>query len=143
MSNLPIQSAVIRNNDNDSEQTITTNSRITSLSLLQQKQHNERITANNLACDEKHDLTSKYSSSIKLVEFFRYLYLLINYFRRNNDEFNTKTRRLQSITNNNTHDIIQNNCRTHTPFDSFAKLDLKPSPIDIKLEDYKKVKYIL
>ncbi len=67
MSNLPIQSAVIRNNDNDVEQTITTNNRITSLPLLQQKQHNERITANNLACDEKHDLPSKHSLSIKLV----------------------------------------------------------------------------
>jgi hypothetical protein len=67
MSNLPIQSAVIRNNDNDGEQTITANSQITSVSFLQQKQHNERITANNLACDEKHDLSSKRSSSIKLV----------------------------------------------------------------------------
>jgi hypothetical protein len=65
MSNLPIQSTVIR--DHDNEQTITTNNRITSLAFLQQKQHNERMTANNLACDEKHDLTSKHSSSIKLV----------------------------------------------------------------------------
>jgi hypothetical protein len=67
---------------------------------------------------------------------------LKNYFRKNNDEFNTKTRRLQSITNNNTHDIIQNNCRTRTPVDSFVQLNLKPSSIDIRLEDYKKVKYI-
>jgi hypothetical protein len=67
MSNLPIQSAVIRTNDNDGEKTITSNNRITSLSLLQQKQHNERITANNLACDEKHNLPSKNFSSIKLV----------------------------------------------------------------------------
>jgi len=68
---------------------------------------------------------------------------LKNYFRKNNDEFNTKTRRLQSITNNNTHDIIQNNCRTRTPVDSFVQLNLKPSSIDIRLEDYKKVKYVL
>jgi len=67
MSNLPIQSAVIRTNDNDGEQTKTSNNRITSFSLLQHKQHNERITANNLACDETHDLPSKHFSSIKLV----------------------------------------------------------------------------
>lgn len=48
---------------------------------------------------------------------------------------NTKTRRLQPITNNN--------YRTHTPVDSFVQLNLKPSSIDIKLEDYKKVnKYV-
>lgn len=54
------------------------------------------------------------------------------------DELNTKTRRLQPITNNNpkTHDS-----RTHTPVDSFVQLNLKPA-IDIKLEDYKKVKDI-
>jgi hypothetical protein len=59
----------------------------------------------------------------------------------NNEESNTKTRRLQSITNN---DMIQNNCRTRTSVDSFVQMNLKretPS-IDIKLEDYKKVKYI-
>ncbi len=66
-----------------------------------------------------------------------------NYFRKNNDEFNTKTRRLQSITNNNnTHDIVQNNCRTRTPVDSFVQLNLKPA-IDITVEDYKKVKYVV
>ena len=37
--------------------------RITSLPLLQQKQHHERITANNLACDETHELTTKHSST--------------------------------------------------------------------------------
>jgi hypothetical protein len=68
---------------------------------------------------------------------------LKNYFRKNNDEFNTKTRRLQSITNNNnTHDIVQNNCRTRTPVDSFVQLNLKPA-IDITVEDYKKVKYVV
>jgi hypothetical protein len=69
MSNLSKQSTIIRNNnDNDDEHKILTNSRITSSSILQQKQHNERITANNLACDEKHDVSSKHSSSIKLVK---------------------------------------------------------------------------
>jgi hypothetical protein len=121
MSNLPIPSAIIRNNDNDDQQKIiTTTSRITSLPYLQQKQHHERITANNLACDETHDLTSKNSLSMK----------------RNNDESNTKTRRLQSITNNNN---TQNNYRTHTAVDSFVQLNLTPA-IDIKLEDYKKAR---
>lgn len=70
MSNLPPkQSTINRNNDNDIEQTISSStSRITSLALLQQKQHNERINANNLACDEEHNLSSKHSSSIKLVQ---------------------------------------------------------------------------
>jgi hypothetical protein len=36
--------------------------------------------------------------------------------------------------------MIQNNCRTRTPVDSFVQLNLKPS-IDITLEDYKKVKF--
>lgn len=62
------------------------------------------------------------------------------YIRNSNDEFNTKTRRLQSITNNNSHDTLQNNYRTPTPVDSFVQLNLTPS-IDIKLEDYKKVRY--
>jgi hypothetical protein len=66
--------------------------------------------------------------------------MLLYYFRRNNDELNTKTRRLQPITNNNTHDMISNNCRTRIPVDSFVQLNLKPS-IDITVEDYKKVKY--
>jgi hypothetical protein len=55
---------------------------------------------------------------------------------------NTKTRRLQPITNNNTHDITSNNYRTRTPVDSFVQLNLKPSSIDIRLEDYKKVNFI-
>jgi hypothetical protein len=64
MSNLSKQSAIIHNDD---QQIMTTTNRITSLPLLQQKQHHERITANNLACDETHDLTS---SSIKFVLLF-------------------------------------------------------------------------
>jgi hypothetical protein len=124
MSNLSKQSAIIHNDD---QQIMTTTNRITSLPLLQQKQHHERITANNLACDETHDLTS---SSIK----------------RNNDESNTKTRRLQSITNNNNNNNnTQNTCRTRTPVDSFVQLNLKPETdikpdIHITLEDYKKAK---
>ncbi|CAF3340293.1 unnamed protein product [Rotaria sp. Silwood2] len=106
---------------NDEEQ-IT--NRITPLSIIQQKQYIERTTV----CDEKHDISSKTSSSIK----------------RTNDETNTKTRRLQSITNNNnnnnnTHIMLQNNCRTRTPVDSFVQLNLKPS-IDITVEDYKKTR---
>ena len=65
MSNLPNQSVLIRNNDTDDKQTMPTNSRITSLSFRQQKQHHERMTANDLACDEKHDITSKHSSAIQ------------------------------------------------------------------------------
>jgi len=61
-----------------------------------------------------------------------------NDFRRNNDESNTKTRRLQSITNNNN---TQNKYRTHTAVDSFVQLNLTPA-IDIKLEDYKKVTFV-
>ena len=53
------------------------------------------------------------------------------------DESTSKTRRLQSMTTNtNTPDS-----RMHTPVDSFVQLNLKPA-IDIKLEDYKKVKDI-
>ena len=61
MSNPPKQSSIIHNDDQ--QQIMTTASRITSLPLLQQKQHHERMTANNLACDETHDL-------IKFVLFF-------------------------------------------------------------------------
>ncbi|CAF3735883.1 unnamed protein product [Adineta steineri] len=117
------QSTIIRNDDNDNK---TTNNRITSLALLQQKQHIERTTANNLACDEQHNISSKHSLSLK----------------KNNDELNTKTRRLQPITNNNTHDMISNNCRTRTPVDSFVQLNLKPA-IDITVEDYKKTRVSL
>lgn len=37
--------------------------------------------------------------------------------------------------------MMQNNCRTRTPVDSFVQLNLKPS-IDITVEDYKKVSNI-
>jgi hypothetical protein len=83
-----------------------------------------------------------YQVSLIIHYYFLNIYWF-NYFRRNNDDFNTQTRRLQPITNNNTHDIIQKNCRIRTPVDSFVQLNLKPSSIDIRLEDYKKVKYIL
>ncbi|CAF3761458.1 unnamed protein product [Rotaria sp. Silwood1] len=73
--------------------------------------------------ETRHDISLKNSSSIK----------------RNNDETNIKTRRLQSITNNNSHVMLQNNCQTRTPVDSFVQLNLKP-PIDITVEDYKKTK---
>jgi hypothetical protein len=67
MSNLPKKSVINRNDDNDGEKTITANSRITSLAIIQKKQHIERTTANNLACDEQHDISSKHSSLLKLV----------------------------------------------------------------------------
>ncbi|CAF3420665.1 unnamed protein product [Rotaria socialis] len=112
MSQLPIQSSIIHNDEE------LTNNRITSLSHIQQKQYFEKTAANNLVANEKYDIASKSSSSIK----------------KNADETNTKARRLQPITNNNdTHTMIQNNCRTRTPVDSFVQLNLT-------VEDYKKTR---
>ncbi|CAF2137153.1 unnamed protein product, partial [Rotaria magnacalcarata] len=112
MSQLPIQSSIIHNDEE------LTNNRITSLSHIQQKQYFEKTSVNNLVANEKCDIASKSSSSMK----------------KNADETNTKTRRLQPITNNNdTHAMIQNNCRTRTPVDSFVQLNLT-------VEDYKKTR---
>ncbi|CAF0766941.1 unnamed protein product [Adineta ricciae] len=114
------QSPVVRNDDNHTtDQTISSTSRITSLAILQQKQHLERTTANNLACDEQHDLPSKHSSNSS----------------------KNSTRQLQSITNNNNNspDMISTNNRTHIPVDSFVQLNLKPS-MEISVQDYKKAR---
>lgn len=57
------------------------------------------------------------------------------------EESNSKSRRLQPLSNNATHESGQNNSRQPTPVDSFVQLNLKPA-IDIRLEDYKKVKFV-
>jgi hypothetical protein len=67
MSNLPIQSAVIHNDD---EQKMSTNSRITSPSILKRQQIIERTTANDQAYDEIHDVRPKTFPYIKLVLLF-------------------------------------------------------------------------
>ncbi|CAF1048006.1 unnamed protein product [Adineta ricciae] len=116
------QSPIVRNDDNHTmDQTISSTSRITSLAILQQKQHLERTTANNLACDEQHDLPSKHSSNSS----------------------KNSTRQLQSITNNNNNspDMISTNNQTHVPVDSFVQLNLKPS-VEISLQDYKKARVL-
>lgn len=73
MSNLPLQSAVLHNDDND-DQTHSTNSklssinsRITSRSILKRQQYIETRIANNQACDEIHDLQPKHSTIKKFV----------------------------------------------------------------------------
>jgi hypothetical protein len=60
MPNLSVRSTVISNNNNKNETDEDDEQAITSLAFLHQKQHNERITANNLACDEKHSLSIKF-----------------------------------------------------------------------------------
>ncbi len=68
MSNLPLQSAVLHNDDNDDQINLTNqklssiNSRITSRTILKRQQFIETRIANNQACDEIHDLQPKYSS---------------------------------------------------------------------------------
>jgi hypothetical protein len=64
--------------------------------------------------------------------------------RMANDELNMKVRRYPSMMMTTT-DIISNPNRTSTPVDSFVQLNLtrETPPIDIKLEDYKKVKSIV
>jgi hypothetical protein len=71
MSNLPLQSAVIHNDDND-EQTNSTNnilstinSRITSPLIIKRQQNTETEIANNQAYDEIHDLQPKHSLTKK------------------------------------------------------------------------------
>ncbi|UJR22473.1 hypothetical protein I4U23_025527 [Adineta vaga] len=118
------QSTIIQNDDNHTtEQTISSTSRVTSLAILQQKQHLERKTANNLACDEQHDLTSKYSSSSK--NQTRQFPFLTNNNNNNN--------------NNTTNEMTSTNYRAHTPVDSFVQLNLKPA-MEISLQDYKKAR---
>jgi hypothetical protein len=73
MSNLPLQSAVIHNEDNDEQTNTTTNklsplnSRITSRLIMKRQQHIETKIANNQACDEIHDLQPKYYAIKKFV----------------------------------------------------------------------------
>lgn len=75
MSNLPLQSGIIHNDDTD-EQTSPTNnklssinSRITSRLMIKRQQYTETKIANNQACDEIHDLQPKYSAIKKFVFF--------------------------------------------------------------------------
>lgn len=73
MSNLPLQSAVNHNDDNDEQITPSTNkfsslnSRITSPLIIKRQQNIETEIANNQAYDEIHDLQPKHSSIKKFV----------------------------------------------------------------------------
>ena len=70
MSNLPYSSTVLHNNDNDDRNNAKLSpisSRITSRSMLKRQQFIETQLANNQACDEVHDVQSKYSSLKKFV----------------------------------------------------------------------------
>jgi hypothetical protein len=71
MSNLPSQSAVTHNDDNDEQSNSsaskfsTINSRITSPLIIKRQQNIETEIANNQAYDEIHDLQPKHFSSRK------------------------------------------------------------------------------
>jgi len=73
MSNLPLQSAVIHNDDNDDQinstnnKLSTINSRITSPLIIKRQQNIETEIANNQAYDEVHDLQPKHSLIKKFV----------------------------------------------------------------------------
>ena len=77
MSNLPLQSVVIHNDDNDDQINSTTNnklstinSRITSPLIIKRQQNTETEIANNQAYDEIHDLQSKHSLIKKFVLYY-------------------------------------------------------------------------
>ncbi len=73
MSNLPLQSAVIHNDDTDEQinspnnKLSTINSRITSPLIIKRQQNIETEIANNQAYDEIHDLQPKHSFIKKFV----------------------------------------------------------------------------
>ncbi|CAF3563913.1 unnamed protein product [Adineta steineri] len=122
MSNLPLQSAVIHNDDNDEEinstnnKYSTVNSRITSPLIIKRQQNIETEIANNQAYDEIHDLQPKHS--------------LIK--KTNNDnsiQYNQSKR-------NNSHELMQGNYYDQTRF-NLNHLS-EPVLIDINVEDYKK-----
>ncbi|CAF1007234.1 unnamed protein product [Adineta steineri] len=122
MSNLPLQSAVIHNDDNDEEinstnnKYSTINSRITSPLIIKRQQNIETEIANNQAYDEIHDLQPKHS--------------LIK--KTNNDtsiQYNQSKR-------NNSHELMQGNYYDQTRF-NLNHLS-EPVLIDINVEDYKK-----
>ncbi|CAF3505310.1 unnamed protein product [Rotaria sp. Silwood1] len=128
MSNLPIQSAVNHNDDND-EQTNSTNhklstinSRITTPSILKRQQNTETEIANNQAYDEIHDLQPKHSLSKKI--------------NNDNSHMKNSTRQYQS------HELMQGNYYDPTRFDidysSSSNHQSEPILININVEDYKK-----
>ncbi|CAF3485326.1 unnamed protein product [Rotaria sordida] len=132
MSNLPIQSAVNHNDDNDEQinsinnKLSTINTRIiTTPSLIKRQQNIETKIANNQAYDEIHDLRTKHSSSKKI----------------NNDNLYIKnsTQQYQS------HELMQGNYYDQTRFvdidytsSSSSNHQSEPILIDINVEDYKK-----
>ena len=73
MSNLPLESAINHNDNNDAQIIVTNNklttisSRITSPLIIKRQQNAETEIANNRAYDEIHDLRPKRSLSKKFV----------------------------------------------------------------------------
>lgn len=77
MSNLPLQSAVLHNDDNDEQinpssnnKLSSINTRITSPYIIKRQQYTETKIANNQACDEIHELHTTYSGIKKFVFLF-------------------------------------------------------------------------
>ncbi|CAF1236964.1 unnamed protein product [Adineta ricciae] len=126
MSNLPLQSAVNHNDDNDEQITPSTNklstlnSRITSPLIIKRQQNIETETANNQAYDEIHDLQPRHSSIKKT----------------NND--NSK-QRYQSKSNSS-HDLMQGNYYDPTRYDVISSSNhlSHPQSIHINIDEYKK-----
>ncbi|CAF2735418.1 unnamed protein product [Rotaria sp. Silwood2] len=128
MSNLPIQTAVNHNDDND-EQTNSTNnklstinSRITSPLIIKRQQNTETEIANNQAYDEIHDLQPKHFLAKKI--------------NNDNSYMKNSTRQYQS------HELMQGNYYDQTRFDndysSSSNHQSEPILININVEDYKK-----
>jgi hypothetical protein len=121
MSNLPLPSAVLHNDDND-DQTHPTNpklssinSRITSRSILKRQQYIETRIANNQACDEIHDLQPKHSG-----------------IKKTNSKPNYPL---------SSHELMQGNYYDRTRFNlSLSNHQSEPGQIDISVEDYKDCK---
>ncbi|CAM4897640.1 unnamed protein product [Rotaria socialis] len=133
MSNLPLQSAVNHNDDNDeqinstSNKLSTLNSRITSPLIIKRQQKNETEIANNQAYDEIHDLQPKHSLSKKI----------------NNDNSYVKNTTRQCLSHQiNSHELMQGNYYDQNRFNadcnSSSNQQSEPILININVEDYKK-----
>ena len=147
MSNLPLQSAVNHNDDNDEQITASTNkfstlnSRITSPLIIRRQQNIETETANNQAYDEIHDLQPRHSSIKKfaiLISSFAHRNPLF-FFRTNNDHSN----QCYQSKSNSSHDLMQGNYYDQTRYDVIYSSNhlSHPQSIHINVDEYKKVGY--
>ena len=145
MSNLPLQSAGLDNDDSINPtypKLPSMTGRITSFELLKHHQHSETRTANEQACDEIHELQPRNSSKKKFVRFrpVDHLFYSNSSSRTNSEKSYSKNSKSISP-----HQLMQSNYYDQTRFDPdypSVNHQSEPGQININVDDYKDYKKV-